>query len=88
MPLRQTQGVQASFKKLLAIPHYSTLARRGAELVVPQISCGLGIGPLHLAIDSPLIGLGGRKVFGEGAWKIKLHGKDNRRVWVPRYIWR
>ena len=55
---------------------------------MPQISRGSGIGPLHLAIDSPPIGLGGLKVFGEGEWKIKLHGKDKRRVWVPRCIWR
>ena len=45
---------------------------------MPQISRGSGIGPLHLAIDSPPIGLGGLKVFGEGEWKIKLHGKDTR----------
>jgi hypothetical protein len=55
MPLRQTQGFLASFKKLpgLTIPtlHYSTLAWRAAGLVVPQISCGSGIGPLHLAVD-------------------------------------
>jgi hypothetical protein len=49
MPLRQTRGVLASFKNLLTIPHYSTFARRGAGLVVPQISRGSGIGPLHLA---------------------------------------
>ena len=42
MPLRQTQGSLASFKKLLGlkitIPQYSTLARRGAGLGVPQMS--------------------------------------------------
>ena len=85
MPLRQTQGFLASFKKLLGltipIPHYSTLARRAAGLVVPQISRGSGIGPLHLAIDST-----GLKVFGEGEWKIKLHGKDKRRVWRKLHL--
>ena len=59
MPLRQTQGVLASFKKLLGvtipIPHYSTLARRAAGLVVPQISRGSGIGPLHPSAD-PMTG--------------------------------
>ena len=85
MPLRQTQGFLASFKKLLGltipIPHYSTLARRAAGLVVPQISRGSGIGPLHLAIDST-----GLKVFGEGEWKIRLHGKDKRRVWRKLHL--
>jgi hypothetical protein len=52
MPLRQTRGVLASFKNLLTIPHYSTFARRAAGLVVPQISRGSGIGPLHLAADT------------------------------------
>jgi hypothetical protein len=33
-------------------------------------------GRSHLAIDST-----GLKVFGEGEWKIRLHGKDKRRVW-------
>ena len=42
-------------------PDYSTLARRAAGLVAPQISRGSGIGPLHQAIDST-----GLKVFGEG----------------------
>ena len=50
-------GFLASFKKLLEltipVPHYSTLARRAAGLVVPQISRASGIGPLHLAIGSP-----------------------------------
>ena len=85
MPLRQTRGFLASFKKSLGltlpVPHYSTLARRAAGLVVPQISRGSGIGPLHLAIDST-----GLKVFGEGEWKIKLHGKDKRRVWRKLHL--
>ena len=73
MPLCQTQGFRTSLKNLLGppipVPHYSTLARRAAGLDVPQISRGSGIracggGPVHLAIGSPPIRLGGLKVFG------------------------
>jgi hypothetical protein len=48
----------------------------------------LGHWPTASGHRPPLIGLGGRKVFGEGAWKTKRHGKDKCRVWVPRCIWR
>lgn len=85
MPLRQTQGFLASLKKLLEltipVPHYSTLARRAAGLVVPQHIRASGGGPVHLAIDST-----GLKVFGEGEWKIRLHGKDKRRVWRKLHL--
>ncbi|WP_400235125.1 transposase, partial [Klebsiella michiganensis] len=30
----------------------------------------------HLVIDST-----GLKVFGEGEWKVKKHGKERRRIW-------
>ena len=36
---------------------------------------------MHLAIDST-----GLKVFGEGEWKIRLHGKDKRRVWRKLHL--
>jgi hypothetical protein len=56
MPLRQTQGFLASLKKLLEltipVPHYSTLARRAAGLVVPQHIRASGGGPVHLAVDT------------------------------------
>ena len=92
MPLRQTQGFVHSLKALLGltipVPPYSTLARRAADLVVPQRVRGRQDGPLHLAIDST-----GLKLFDEGEWKMRQHGKAKvlcakRRVWAPRCIWR
>lgn len=85
LPLRQTQGFLASFKRLLGltipIPHYSTLARRAASLVAPQFVRSSEAGPVHLAIDST-----GLKVFGEGEWKVRVHGKDKRRVWLKLHL--
>lgn len=85
MPLRQTQGFLTSLKNLLGltipVPHYSTLARRAAGLDVLRRIRASGGGPVHLAIDST-----GLKVFGEGEWKIRLHGKDKRRVWRKLHL--
>ena len=60
-------------------PHYSTLSRRAAslEVALPR----RGSGPLHLAIDST-----GVKVYGEGEWKMRLHGKERRRTWRKLHL--
>lgn len=85
LPLRQTQGFLESIKTLLeltiSVPHYSTLSRRAAGLVVPQITRPAGGGPVHLAIDST-----GLKVYGEGEWKVRTHGADKRRVWLKLHL--
>ena len=61
-------------------------SRSGSRSIRPLRAAGLDVlrrirasagGPLHLAIDSPPIRLGGLKVFGEGAWKIGLHGRTS-----------
>lgn len=85
MPLRQTQGFLTSLKNLLGltirVPHYSTFARRASGLDVPRPAPASAGGPVHLAIDST-----GLKVFGEGEGKIRLHGKDKRRVWRKLHL--
>lgn len=83
LPLRSTQGLVSSVLRLLQAdmpaPHYSTLSRRAATLEVklPQLSSG----PLHLVIDST-----GLKVYGEGEWKMRLHGKERRRTWRKLHL--
>jgi hypothetical protein len=78
LPLRSTQGLVSSVLRLLGAdspaPHYSTLSRRATSLEVklPRLSKG----PLHLAVDST-----GLKLYGEGEWKVRLHGKEKRRTW-------
>jgi hypothetical protein len=83
LPLRSTQGLVRSVLRLLGAdlpaPHYSTLSRRAASLEVklPRPSKG----PLHLAVDST-----GVKLYGEGEWKVRLHGADKRRTWRKLHL--
>lgn len=79
LTFRATQGfIQSLFKLLhidLPVPDYSTLSRRlrklEIELHVPQ-----PMAPISLAIDSS-----GLKVYGEGEWKVRVHGHSKRRTW-------
>jgi hypothetical protein len=83
LPLRSTQGLVSSVLRLLGTdlpaPHYSTLSRRAATLDVklPRLSKS----PLHLAVDST-----GVKLYGEGEWKVRLHGADKRRTWRKLHL--
>ncbi len=83
LPLRATQGLTRSVLRLLGAempaPHYSTLSRRAAWLDVkpPRLSKG----PLHLAVDSM-----GVKLYGEGEWKVRLHGAERRRTWRKLHL--
>ena len=83
LPLRSTQGLVSSVLRLLGsdlpAPHYSTLSRRAASLEVklPRLSTG----PLHLAVDST-----GIKLYGEGEWKVRVHGADKRRTWRKLHL--
>jgi len=83
LPLRSTQGLVSSVLRLLGsdspAPHYSTLSRRAAALDVelPRLSKG----PLHLAVDST-----GVKLYGEGEWKVRLHGKEELRTWRKLHL--
>ena len=38
-------------------------------------------GPVHLAVDAT-----GLKVYGEGEWKVRMHGPDKRRVWRKLHL--
>ena len=83
LPLRSTQGLVSSVLRLMSAdspaPHYSTLSRRAATLDVklPRLSKW----PLHLAVDST-----GIKLYGEGEWKVRLHGKEKRRTWRKLHL--
>jgi hypothetical protein len=83
LPLRSTQGLVRSVLRLLGAdvpaPHYSTLSRRAASLEVRLERSGAG--PLHLAVDST-----GIKLYGEGEWKVRLHGKEKRRTWRKLHL--
>jgi transposase len=82
LPLRSTQGLVSSVLRLmraeLSSPHYSTLSRRARSL---ELFLAAPKKIRHLVIDST-----GLKVYGEGEWKVRSHGKDKRRTWLKLHI--
>lgn len=84
LPLRGAQGFAQSVLALmglcLPVPHYSTLSRRqvGLELAMPHLKRGQA---LHLVVDST-----GCKVYGEGEWKVRVHGQSKRRTWRKLHL--
>lgn len=92
LPLRQTQGFVGSLVDLmrlrLPVPDYSTLSRRHKGLSVNLFARKKKSeeqksdekkaqeAPRHIVIDST-----GLKVYGEGEWKQRQHGKAKRRTW-------
>lgn len=79
-PLRALVGFLRSLLLLLGvclpIPSYTQICRRAARLgqQVKRLSKGRRI--TDIVIDSS-----GLKVFGEGEWKVRQHGKSKRRTW-------
>jgi IS5 family transposase len=84
LPLRATEGLVSSVLRLLKAdlpaPDYSTLCRRARGLEV-QLAAPARRAPLHLVVDST-----GLKVYGEGEWKVRLHGYDKRRTWRKLHL--
>ena len=84
LPLRATEGLVWSILGLLKVelpaPDYTTLCRRarGLEVKLAATACRQ---PLHLVVDST-----GLKVYGEGEWKVRLHGYDERRTWRKLHL--
>ena len=84
LPLRATQGLVGSVLRLLSLnlpaPDYSTLSRR-ARLLPLALSTQATKTISHLVIDST-----GLKVYGEGEWKVRVHGADKRRTWRKLHL--
>lgn len=84
LPLRSTEGllteILAKLGTACSAPDYSTLSLRGRTL-----SVDIRIRPtkedLHLVVDST-----GIKVYGEGEWKVRKHGKSKRRTWLELHL--
>jgi len=83
-PLRALQGFLASIILLLgltiSIPSYSQMCRRAKDLgkALKKLSHRR---PHDIVFDST-----GLKVYGEGEWKVKKHGKSKRRTWRKLHI--
>ena len=84
LPYRNTEGfgrwVFGMMKLELAIPDYTSLCKRAKNLDV-AISLRKKQGKIDVIIDST-----GLKVFGEGEWKTRTHGKSKRRTWRKLHL--
>lgn len=84
LPLRATEGLLVSLIELLRLPitapNYSTLSRRQGTLDIPSYQ-NKNAEPMHLVIDST-----GIKIYGEGEWQMRQHGKEKRRTWRKLHI--
>jgi len=96
LTLRQTEGLVESLVEMMGleeqvpVPDYTTLSKRQGDLDVKiQNSKGSLVGgedgseeeKVHLVIDST-----GLKVYGEGEWKQRIHGKQKRRTWRKLHL--
>jgi len=63
----------------LPVPDHSTLSKRGKELTVklPKKTSQ----SLNIVMDST-----GLKIYGEGEWKVRMHGVSKRRTWLKLHI--
>ena len=84
LPLRALEDfVQSIFKQMdlnLPVPSYTQISRR-AQTLHKKIPRLLRNGARHIIFDST-----GLKVYGEGEWKVKIHGKSKRRTWRKFHI--
>ena len=82
LPYRALQGFAESLMKMAGVkmpmPDYTSICRRARKLKLPKLSSKR---PCVVAIDAS-----GVKVYGEGEWKVKIHGKSKRRKWLKVHI--
>jgi hypothetical protein len=85
LTFRQTQGfVESLFERMeidLPVPHYSVISRRQQDLAIPDLQGHSNGKNMHILVDST-----GLKVYGEGEWKQRQHGKSKRRTWRKLHL--
>ena len=84
LPYRQLVGfvlsIFALLKVTLKVPHFTTVATR-AKLLGKHFKILSKLRPADLVFDSS-----GFKIYGEGEWKVRQHGKQKRRRWKKFHI--
>jgi hypothetical protein len=84
LPYRQTEGLGKSLAALMEvsvdIPDYTSLSKRAAQLSI-LLDVRKHRGHIDVVVDST-----GLKVFGEGEWKMRKHGKTKRRTWRKLHL--
>ena len=85
LTLRSLQGfVKSIFFMMglnLPVPSYSQISRRAKSLHKQINRLVQGKKASHIIFDST-----GLKVYGEGEWKMRIHGKTKRRTWRKFHI--
>jgi len=85
LPLRATQGFVGSILAMmglsLATPDYTLLCKRQKTLKIKPPNPGSRNHKMHIVVDST-----GLKVFGEGEWKVRKHGKEKRHTWLKLHL--
>ena len=83
LPNRATEGfvcfIFAMLGMRLLVPDHTTLSRRieDLEIVLPKTASR----HIDLVMDST-----GLKIYGEGEWKVRTHGKSKRRTWRTLHL--
>jgi hypothetical protein len=84
LPYRQTEGLGKSLAALMEvsvdIPDHTSLSKRASQLGI-LLEVRKHAGPIDVVLDST-----GLKVFGEGEWKMRKHGKTKRRTWRKLHL--
>jgi hypothetical protein len=84
---RQTQGFIESIFTLaqidLTVPDYSVLCKRCRKLVIKEKPTKKKKDAKGLSISADSTGL---KVYGEGEWKVRIHGWSKHRTWQKLHI--
>lgn len=84
LTLRALEGFAKSIFELMgltiAVPSYTQICRR-AKTLHKKIKRLNKHNPKHIILDST-----GLKVYGEGEWKVRTHGKSKRRIWRKLHL--
>ncbi len=86
LSLRATQGFMEGLVSLmgldLKVSNYTRFSRRAAELNIELPSSKMmGNNSIDIVVDST-----GLKIYGEGEWKMRTHGKQKRRTWRKYHV--
>ncbi|MGD9127605.1 MAG: IS5 family transposase [Planctomycetia bacterium] len=84
LPYRQTEGLGRALIQLMQvdvkIPDYTSLAKRAVKMNV-SLDLEKHQGSIDIVVDST-----GLKVYGEGEWKTRIHGRQKHRTWRKLHL--
>lgn len=86
MPYRGLEGFLCGVLRLNGlgdkrVPDFTTFCNRAKELEIAFRLAALEGKKINLLVDST-----GLKIFGEGEWKMRTHGKSKRRTWRKLHL--